>query len=237
MLHRYLVTELLKLRRSLALLLCVAAPGCVAILNLLIALQREGPAPLPMFGLSAAALWAFAMLPLTVTALSVLIAQVEHGPWTWDHLLTLPGARPRVYLAKAIVMMGLVAAMSALLLALVVISAPLVGRLHEVEGALGEWALAASFGRMTIAAFLLCMLQLWVALSFRSFVPPLVFGIAGTFVAVVATGAQQGAYFPWLMAVNVLSEDPARPQLAILLGGLGGLAALLMMLAHLSRRA
>ena len=236
MFRRYLIAELLKLRRSLALMLCLAAPSCVVILNLLMALERDGPVDMPMFGIAAAALWAFAMLPLTVTALSVLLAQMEHGPRTWDHLLTLPGARPRLYLAKALIMMGLVAAMTALLFAATLASALLVGRLHAVDGGLQASTLAWTMARMVAAAGLVCMLQLWVALRFRSFVPPLVFGIAGTFVAVAATGAQQGLYFPWLMAVNLLATEPERQQLALMLGGLGGIVALAAMLVHLNLR-
>jgi ABC-2 type transport system permease protein len=225
----------LKLRRSLALLLCVAAPSCVAFLNALIALEREGSVALSMFGIGGAAFWAFAMLPLAATALSVLMAQMEHGPRTWDHMLTMPGARPRIYLAKALAMMGLIAAMSALLFVELLVSARLVAMLHPVAGALDAGQLATTLAKMAAAACLVCMLQLWVALHFRSFVPPLVFGIGGTFVAVAATSAKQGAYFPWLMAVNVLATDPARQNLALALGAVGGLLAMAGMLVHLSR--
>ena len=237
MLHRYVIAEILKLRRSLALMLCLAAPSCVVILNFLMALERDGPAEMAMFSLGGSALWAFAMLPLTVTALSVLMAQMEHGPRTWDHLLTLPRARPHLFLAKALVMMGLVAAMTIFLLAGIVATAAVLPSLHPVNGGeLDVKALALTLARMTAAAGLVCMLQLWVALRFRSFVPPLVFGIAGTFVAVAATSAKQGLYFPWLMAVNVLAAEPERQQLAIEMGGLGGLAVLLFMLVHLNFR-
>jgi ABC-2 type transport system permease protein len=236
MLHLYLIAELLKLKRSLALLLCVAAPCCVVILNALIALDRKGPVQLPMFGIGAAAFWAFAMLPLAVTALSVLMAQMEHGPRTWDHMLTMPGARTRIFLAKALTMLGLVTAMSLLLFVSVLASGWMVSKLHAVDGAFDPLTLAFTLAKMNAAAALVCMLQLWVALRFRSFVPPLVFGIGGTFVAVAATSARQGAYFPWLMAVNVLSTEPARQQLAMTLGALGGLVALVAMLAHMRLR-
>ncbi len=236
MLHLYIHAELLKLRRSLALLLCLAAPTCVAVMMVLSALDREGPVPLAGMALNATALWSFAMLPLSVTALSVLMAQMEHGPRTWDHLLTLPGARPRLYLAKAIVMLGLVAAMQLLLFALVLGAVPLIGSLHEVSGTLDPAALAARLAKMGIAAALACMIQLWVALRFRSFVPPLVLGIAGTFAAIAATSSRQGVFFPWLMSTNVLSTDPRTQALAIALGGVGGLMALAAMLVHLSRR-
>lgn len=236
MVHIWLLAEILKLRRSLALLLCVAAPSCVAILNTLIALDRDKPAVMTMFGIGAAAFWAFAMLPLAATALSVLMAQMEHGPRTWDHMLTLPGARPRLYLAKALTMLGLVAFMSLLLFLETLASARLVEAVHPVVGALDATQLAATLAKMTAAAGLLCMLQLWVALHFRSFVPPLVFGIGGTFVAVAATSARQGVYFPWLLAVNVLATEPARQALALQLGALGGLLAMAGMLVHLHRR-
>jgi ABC-2 type transport system permease protein len=63
-----------------------------------------------------------------------------------------------------------------------------------------------------------------------------VFGIAGTFVALVAVGARQGLYFPWLMAVNVMASDPARHAMALVLGGGGGLAMLTVMCVVLARR-
>jgi ABC-2 type transport system permease protein len=236
MLLNYVLVEILKLRRSLALLLCLAAPACVAILVTVMALDRETPVPLGTIGIQAAALWAFAMMPLSITALSVLMAQMEHGPRSWDHILTLPGARPRVYLAKALVMLGLLAAMQALLFALLNLAVPLIASLHAVTGEFDAAALGGTLARMGVAAMLVCMLQLWVALRFRSFVPPLILGIGGTFAAIAATSARQGAFFPWLMSVNMLATDERSQLIAITLGGAGGLAALAAMLVHLSRR-
>jgi ABC-2 type transport system permease protein len=236
MLHRYILAEILKLRRSLALLLCLAAPACVAILVTVMALDRETPVPLDTIGINAAALWAFAMMPLSITALSVLMAQMEHGPRSWDHILTLPGARPRVYLAKALVMLGLLAAMQLLLFVLLNLAVPLIASLHAVKGSFDPAALGGTLARTGGAAVLVCMLQLWVALRFRSFVPPLILGIAGTFAAIAATGARQGAFFPWLMSVNMLAADERSQLIAITLGGAGGLVALAAMLVHLSRR-
>jgi lantibiotic transport system permease protein len=235
MLLRYLATEILKLRRSLALLLCLAAPSCVVILSTLMTLDRKGPAMLPMFGMSTAAFWAFAMLPLTLTALSVLLAQMEHAPRAWNYLMTMPRARPHAYLAKALIMLALVAAMSLLLFAEIWIAAGLIAAVKPVSHAFVPGDVAVTIAKMAVAAMLVAMLQLWVALRFRSFVPPLVFGIAGTFVAIAATSAKQGVYFPWLLAVNMLSQ-PERQSFALWLGGAGGLVVLLAMLVHLGRR-
>jgi ABC-2 type transport system permease protein len=237
---RVLVAEVAKLRRSLVLLLCAAAPAMVALLCALMFHQKPGPDQLwSTYLLGASAIWSFFMLPMTVTALTILVAQLEHGPKFWNHLLALPVPRASFFAAKIVVVLILVAAMSAILFALV----PAFGWLGDaaasersLTGELGLALFAKTLAQMFGGALLLIALQLWTALRFRSFVPPLVLGIGGTFVAVVATGSDYGPYFPWLIATNALASDPARAQLALGVGTVGGLAAAAAMLVDLSRR-
>jgi lantibiotic transport system permease protein len=173
---------------------------------------------------------------MSVTALSVLMAQMEHGPRTWDHILAIPGARRRIFLAKAIVMLALVAAMTLLVGALLIAGAELLAALKPLATPLDRGALASTLWRMFLASGLMCIIQLWTALAFRSFVPPLLLGIMGTFVSVAAAAAREGAYFPWLMPLHILSTDPAMQRVALEIGALGGLAALVLMLLHLQHR-
>jgi ABC-2 type transport system permease protein len=236
MLLRYFTCELLKLRRSLALLLCVSAPVFVMIICVLIGLHSDKPMELDKYGMTGAAFWAFAMLPMTVTALSVLMAQMEHGPRTWDHILALPGARRSVFFAKAVVIALLVAAMSLWLFALLLAGAGFAGTVHPVTGILDRQLLASTLAKMATASLLMCVIQLWTALRFRSFVPPLVLGIVGTFIAVAAASAREGAYFPWLMPLHVLSREPAMQVTALWIGAAGGMVALFAMLVDLGRR-
>ena len=78
--------------------------------------------------------------------------------------------------------------------------------------------------------------QLWIALRYASFVPALATGIGGTFFAVVATSAKIGVVLPWQFPVNQLASDPARAQLALALGAIGGCIAFAAMLRHLGQR-
>lgn len=233
-----LFTELLKLRRSLALLLVVAVPLSLCGLSLLILLDRPRALPWPMFTDGAAAIWAYCLLPMSATALSVLLAQMEHGPRTWDHLLALPGWRPRFFAAKLAVMALLLAAMTLLLWLGTLATGLLADTLKGGSLLTGEPPVAALFvrlARMWAAAALLATLQLWVALRVRGFVPPLVLGMAGTLVGVVAAAAKNGIYMPWLLPVNMLST-PERAATALLVS-LGGAALLIpLMLADLTRR-
>ena len=233
---RYLTAEVLKLRRSLVLLLVTSAPLLVMIICVLIGLHSDKPVPLDRYAMTGAAFWAFAMLPLTITALSVLMAQMEHGPRTWDHLLALPGARRWLFLAKAVTMMGLVVAMSMWLYALLLIGATFVGSIHAVSGDLDAMVLRDTLAGMAAASLLMCVIQLWTALRFRSFVPPLVLGMLGTFISVAAASAREGAYFPWLMPLHILSTEAAMQRMALMIGAAGGLVALVAMLADLARR-
>lgn len=237
---RCLRAEFSKLHGSLALLLCIAAPVFVAVLMALMFIRREGNQPWEIYLLSHAAVWGYFMLPMTVTALTVLLAQMEHGPRTWNHLLALPLPRMHVYLAKLATAMLLCAAMT---LALAVL-APALGHVADAvvpAGALtGPSALerfAGVLARMYASAWLLVAVQLWVALRWRSFVPPLVVGIGGTFVAVAASGSDLGPYFPWLIPTNALASEPAAAATALFVGIVGGAACSAAMVMDLRRRA
>ena len=218
-----LSVELLKLNRSLAALLAVAAPGLIAVFIFYNLLRLETAQDWTMVQMQAAGIWAFFMLPMSVTALTVLVAQMEHGPRSWEHLFALPVRRWRL-LAVLIMTAG-----SGVLTGLV---RPGLAPTGVVDGTAMIWLHARIFA----AGALLTAMQLWAALRFRSFVPGLVLGIGGTFFAVVATSAKNGVFMPWQMPVNILSGDPARADLALFLGLGGGVLVLGLMLVHLSRR-
>jgi lantibiotic transport system permease protein len=189
----------------------------------------------------ASMIWAFFMLPMSVTALTALMAYMEHGPKSWDHLRALPVPRWRIYAAKAICTAGLVAAMSIGVLLAALASGWLISVVRPgmaPTGALDLGDYARTLAMMWTASLLMVAVQLWVAVRFSSFLPGLVLGIGGTFFAVVATGAKEGVFMPWQMPLNVTASglEAWRVPVALGLGGIGGLVALGLMLAHLSRR-
>ncbi len=234
-----LIVEARKLNRSLAAVLAVAAPTLIAIFVFFNMLRGKNPAPWDMWILNASAIWAFFMLPMSVTALTALVAHMEHGPKSWDHLRALPLPRWRLYAAKMVCVLGLVALMSAAVLAMswgaVTLAAAIKPQL-EPTGVFDLAKYAGTIGKMYLAALLMISIQLWVALRYASFVPALAVGIGGTFFSVVATSAKQGVFFPWQMPVNMLATEAWRVNTALGLGlGLGAVA-LAAGLVHLSRR-
>lgn len=234
-----LIVEGRKLNRSLAALLAVAAPTLIAIFLFFNMLRGEKPMPWTMWMQSSIGVWAFFMLPMSVTALTALVAHMEHGPRAWDHLRALPVARWKLYAAKATWVILIVAGMSLLNLGFTVAAVKAVVAVKPVlapTGPLDLMAQVAMVGRVVLAGLLLTAIQLWTALRFASFVPALALGIGGTFFSVVATSAKQGVFFPWQMPINMLATEAWRVQIALTLGGGLGLALMVLAIAHLARR-
>ncbi|HVV33577.1 MAG TPA: ABC transporter permease [Vitreimonas sp.] len=234
----WLSIEARKLKGTLVLLLCGVAPTLVTILVTLISLRRPGMDWHTVLT-GSTGLWSFFVLPMTITALSALLAHIEHGPRAWDHLFALPISRWRLFAAKAIVLMALVGGMS-LMLAL---ELRVAGGVLQVFGPAAAprgpfpWREAATLlGEMWAASLCMGMIQLWVALRFRSFVAPLTTGLCGTFVAVAAFNATEAMYVPWAMPVSIVGADGVHAMPALQMGVAGGLITFALMVIHLSQR-
>lgn len=230
--------EIRKLNRSLALLLAVTAPCLIGVFAFFNITRFDEAGPWDRWLLTSVGVWAFFMLPMSVTALTALVGQMEHAPRSWDHLRGLPVPRWRLYAAKAACVLGLVVFMSVLNLAITYGAVQLAAVVKPAIRPTGDPALLQTgwvLTKVLAAALLMIAIQFWAALRFASFVPALALGIGGTFFAVVATAAKQGVFFPWQMAVNVMGEG-WRHDTALALGGGLGAVALIAAVAHLAWR-
>ncbi|MGQ3039758.1 MAG: ABC transporter permease [Brevundimonas sp.] len=234
-----LSVEARKLNRSLAALLAITAPSLIAVFTFFNILRGKAGQPWEMWMVGSMSIWAFFMLPMSVTALTALVAHMEHGPKSWDHLRALPVARWKLYAAKTIcvlLVVGLMSLAAPALTWMAVRAAVAIKPQIEPTGVVEPGRYAAVLGQMFLAGLLLVAVQLWTALRYASFVPGLVLGIGGTFFSVVATASKQGAFLPWQMPVNVLMGEGWRLQAALGLGGGLGLVALALTVVHLARR-
>ena len=219
-----LYTELGKLRGSLALLVAVVAPAFPGFLAMLALLTNEEPASWSDSFRFALPLWCLFLEPMVIAAFTALVGQIEHRGGGWDHLLTLPIARWRIFAAKILVIL-----IASLVMTLLVICFTILGTIFG--GALGSavpleplpWRdLARKTALIFASTMALIAIQSWIALRFSNFVVPLVVGIGGTLVAmaVMMTRTQQADWFPWVLPFNVLiAPDPVPYAVAGLIGG------------------
>jgi hypothetical protein len=241
---RALHAELLKLKRTLALRVIFVLPGLVALLQFFAVwkTQKFGAdfrlwETLPR---NVLAVWAVFMLPLLITLETALVNGIEHADKHWKHIFALPVPRHAVYFAKFVVAQALAAASTLFLCVLTVLvglaAAYLRPELAAGGGPVPYGRLAKYAALVWLAAWLIIAIQTWVSIRWSGFAVALGTGIGGTFFALFAAGASLGTYYPWLLPMNIFTDE--RFAAALLLGAAGGaLAALLGCLEFVRRDA
>jgi len=236
---RAIRAETTKLKRSLVLLLMAAPPAMMGLLVIGLVMSGNQPESWVQLAMSGAGIWAYLLMPLTLTALTALMAGIEHssGGWTWS--LAQPIPKTVVFLAKAVVTVLAMGVIGAGVGASIMVGGVIGTSLAPdavMEGQMPLSMMADLLWRMWVASGLVLAVQFTVAHAFRAFAIPIVVGIGGTFVSVVATSWEYGVYFPWLMPVNMLASDPARAQQVLLTGGGGGVLIFILASLWLARR-
>lgn len=247
-LARAVSAECLKLRGTLALWMCLIAPATVVLLYVLqVSFSKINPKTVAdpaeswsFFTQSILVLWCFLMLPLFVTLQTALLAGLEHGENQWKHLLALPLPRRVHYLAKALLMAGMVLAGFAILLLLIPVGGGLLLLLKPAFGLRGmpPWAgLLASAAKCFFASGLIVALQTWIAIRWRSFTVAVAVGMSATVIGfLVGQSERFGPWYPWSMPVQVLAGDGQHASFVMVAGLLGGIVVTALGLADFLRR-
>ncbi len=228
---RVMHAEMLKLKRTLAFRMVFVAPLLVATLQFFILLEkRQFSADFKLWDTVfrvSLNVWAVFLMPLLITLETALLSGLEHGEKQWKHILALPVTRHSVYLVKLVTAHALILLSTLFLLALSLLVGLIAMRLRKELATPGwpdfGWVLKHA-GMVWLASWLILAIHIWVSIRWASFTVTLGAGVAGTFFALFAAGAKAGKYYPWLLPVNVFSEE--RMTAALLLGGIGGLIAM-----------
>lgn len=232
------LTELLKLRRTAALLVTVVAPYVVVLaFAIFAALEGETFLRSPHVEAwawlmeSAATAWSLVFLPLFMGLITALAAALEHRSEGFKHLFALPVPRGAIYAGKQLALFTLLAASFALLgLGLAVAGLALRALRPELgfEAPLPLGRLAALLAGQTAACGFALAVQTWVSLVRRDFALPVGLGFLATIllVALRAVDASLARFLPWSFPVEVArSFAQDAPDLRWALAGLaGGLA-------------
>jgi ABC-2 type transport system permease protein len=231
---RLVAAELLKLRRTLALALVLVAPALVVALQVVLFLNNRRGFDYdvdlwPMFFTSLLAIWAVFMLPLATALQVALLYAQEHAHNGWQRLYTLPVPRGAIVVSKQTVSLLLHAAASVALVPLAVLGGRVLDLLHPNLEMPAEvpWGLLLERGAgVAVGALLLVAIQNWTSFRSQGATLPIGVGVAGTLVAVFASGWRRGWLYPWLIPLRLTNPDYPHWNEALLIGGLGGLLVL-----------
>lgn len=239
--------ELLKLRGTLALWMCLIAPGLVVAMTVLqIAFRFSKPVEIEpheawmMLARAIESLWAFLMLPLFLTLEAALLAAVEHGNQQWKHLFALPVPRYRQLTAKWLVLTALLIAASLLMPLLIALGGGVLMLLKPGFGLAGSPPMAELYWpilKTVAAALFMLSIQLFVALNWRSFTAAVATGMGATVAGfLIGQSARFGPYYPWALPLQIFGGDGRNAPWAMSLGLAGGLLVAVFGIWHLSRR-
>ena len=235
-LFRALRAEMLKMKRTLALLMVLVAPGTVVTVEFFQFLQ-DGETmesfraePWAVLTQPVLVLWAILMLPLFITLETALLAGMEHGAHQWKHLFALPVPRWTIYTAKLLIGAGLLALSTlALVGGLLAAGLALQVLLPRVPfpATIPWWEILRPAVLIFLTAGLMLAIHTWVSLRWANFTLAVSVGIVATVGGVlIGNSLIWWKYYPWALAVNVINEPSVQDlPLALTLGIGGGIVA------------
>lgn len=137
---------------------------------------------------------ALLFLPLLTGVFSAFVCRFEHVGGGWKQLVSMPVSRSNVYLAKFIIVVGLLFVTQLLFLGGLL----LVGQLKGFEEAIPWKVIFISIVGGWIACMPLAALQLFVSTAWSSFAAPLAINVIFTLPnMLVINSAKYGPYYPW----------------------------------------
>lgn len=241
---RAVSSELLKLKRTVALRLAFAAPLLIVLLQSGVYVARGGELehntanPIVGFARIIVTLWTLVFLPFYATLVASLLASLDHRDYHWDQIFALPVRRWSVYAAKWITVVGLVVLSSLALPIFTLLAAELMKLVrHDWVGApLPVILLLNGVARSCAAALLLVSLQFWLSIRWRSFVLGLAIGIAGIMSGIILISAPMKflSFYPW--TAPAAAASPTQPLLALVWGTASGLFLGMIACWHLAHR-
>lgn len=234
MIRRLVAADMLKLRRTMALVLIFLGPvGVVALQAVNFSLRYNYLTELYADDLwqglldNTAVLASMAFL-LGATLVASLMAGYEHRTNAWKQLLALPVSRFQVFVSKAIVCTIL----------LVVSSTLLTGGVYLLGLLLGFGGQAPLLGIVEtgfyplLGGFAIVTLQLWLSVVFKNQAIPLTVGIVGTMIGMFAFRLPDWVLWKWV----IMGAGAESVHTSMLSGVLYGLLLILIGAIHFSRR-
>ncbi len=242
MFRKLIAVEMLKIRRSLALLMMFAIPLVVLLLNFLMLVKRHDIGQIDarlwhFYWFGATGMWSYFMLPLYIALITGLLNGQEHRNQTWRMMLTLPVSQLQLFIVKGVLAWLFVVASTLVLIAataLTVLGLGLAGA--SMEGAF-KVELLTMLGKVALTCIPVLVIQHAISWRFQNLVLPLALGMAAT-VGVQAIGSSTyWVWYPWSYpTMAMLGGDVAKQQHAMMLAALLGGALLAISAALLGRR-
>ena len=220
MLIRLIQIELLKTKRSLALLMMFLSPLMVLLVNLLLLLNNEGKLigekGWGVFWMQNYALWGYFMMPLYIALVTALLNGIEHRSNGWRFMMSLPIKQKDLFLAKLILAWLYLLGASAVLFLSVLLSILCLDAFGITGADMLSFEVSQKLIYATVACLAILTIQHIVSWRWKNIVAPLGLGVVATMSIMQFSHSKYWHFNPWtytLMTTN--GADPTGQTLAL----------------------
>lgn len=202
MIGQLFLIELLKIKRSLVIVMTLVCPVAIVALMFLMTLRAWDPpemsgADMARFWSDVMGAWAVFMLPLYVALTTSLINGNEHRNQTWRLMLSLPIGVETLYIAKGLVAVALMVCAHIVLLVSIVLALWGLGLFgYTLDGAF-DLRSSRVLWAAPVAALPMLAIQHGLSWHFRTLVLPLSVASIATFVGMWLAGTKLWLWVPW----------------------------------------
>jgi len=227
---RLMSVELLKIRRSLSLLMMFAVPMMVLALNLLMLLKQHqldkiGASQWLQFWMGTTGSWCYFMLPLYTALVAALLNGHEHKNQTWRLMLTLPVSMRQLYVVKFALAWLFVMGATLVLIAATALTVGALG----IAGANMAHAYSMPLAPLLLKLALCCVpvvvIQHALSWRFQNLVLPLAVGVIATMGIIQIGSSAHWVWYPWTYPLmGMAGGDIGKQDQALLLSAAVGAA-------------
>lgn len=243
MFRKLVAVELLKIRRSLALLMLFAIPLMVVLLNFMILVKRNDLGNIDakawfFYWIGNTGIWSYFMMPLYVALITGLLNGQEHRNQTWRLMLTLPVSQLQLFVVKGILAWLFVVCSTLVLMGATLLT---IGALilcgAAADGALSIELVASILGKVSVTCIPVLVIQHVISWRFQNLVLPLAVSVMATMGVQQIGSSTYWVWYPWSYpAMAMLGSDVAKQQHAMMLAAVVGVALLALSAVLLGRR-
>ncbi len=243
-------TEALKLQRTVALWLAVAAPVLAIILQLIILFDRIsfpiGDAGTVWRNLlqNGWGFWLGFFVPMLVSFEAASLANLEHREKQWKQLFAFPVPRWSIYAIKML-FCGLLVGASFLIVVPGFVGDVLIfswARGFPLASAIPWSEIVNTAGKAYVASWLVIVIQSWLSVRFAGIASPVCIGFAALVIGVVLIPFQKGSFsswYPWTLPLRTFQANPRdlhNTALPAVFGCVGGVVLGALACRDLARR-
>jgi hypothetical protein len=210
---RTISTEILKLKRTLALWLAVIVPLPLVSLFSLNYARPAGANLIPSWAntwmwmtQNTLIMWSMIMLPLFVSLETALLGGLEHNSGGWKHLFALPIPRRAIYSAKLVVGTSIIGLGMLSLFGWIFVAGKIINLFNPGLGFEQSFPFLNVLGLITatyFASWFIISIHTWIAIRWQSFVVAIGFGIVTVFITLLVSQTSLWWIFPWALPGNV----------------------------------